>query len=191
MLIVYFDIRYREGGEYMSKPISSSAAVPIAYVLLRILIVVNWLGGAAILALLVVMPNEQWIMTAFKLSPSPEAARLVMGLRTIAVLGLAAIPLNYAVLKRLLAIVRTIRGGDPFVAANASRLQAIAWVLLALNLLSIVIGAIAKAVSSAAHPLDLDAGFSINGWLVVLLTFVLARVFADGALMREDVKGTV
>ncbi|HVQ40229.1 MAG TPA: DUF2975 domain-containing protein [Pyrinomonadaceae bacterium] len=175
----------------MSKPISSSAAVPFAYVLLRILIVVNWLGGAAILALLVIMPNEQWIMSAFKLSPSPEAARLVMGLRMIAVLGLAATPLNHLVLKRLRAIVETVRGGEPFVAANASRLQAIAWVLLALNLLSIVIGAIANAVSTPAHPLHLDAGFSINGWLAVLLTFVLARVFAQGAVMREGVEGTV
>jgi len=165
--------------------------LPIAYVVLRTLIVVNWLGGAAILALLVVMPNEQWIMSAFKLSPSPEAERLVMGLRAIAVLGLAAIPLNHALLKRLLAIVETVRAGDPFVAANASRLQAIAWVLLALNLLSIVIGAIAKTVSTPAHPLHLNAGFSLNGWLAVLLTFVLAHVFAKGALMREGVEGTV
>jgi hypothetical protein len=130
-------------------------------------------------------------MTAFKLSPSPEAARLVMGLRAIAVLGLVATPLNHAVLKRLLAIVGTVRAGVPFVAANAARLQAIAWVLLALQMLSIVIGAIAKAVSTPAHALDLDAGFSINGWIVVVLTFVLARVFAEGALMREDVQGTV
>ena len=136
----------------MSKPVSSSAALPIAHVVLRILIVLNWLGGAAILALLVAMPNEQWIMSAFKLSPSPDAERLVMGLRAIAVLGLAAIPLNYVVLKRLLAIVETVRAGDPFVAANASRLQAIAWALLALQLLSLVIGAIGKAVSTPAHP---------------------------------------
>ena len=119
------------------------------------------------------------------------AARLVMGLRAIAVLGLAAIPLNYVVLKRLLAIVETVRGGDPFVAANASRLQAIAWALLALQLLSLVIGAIAKAVSTPAHPLHLQAGFSISGWLAVLLTFLLARVFAEGTLMREDLEGTV
>jgi hypothetical protein len=175
----------------MSNPGSSSAALPIAHVALRILIVLNWLSGAAILALLVVMPNEQWIMTAFKLSPSPEAERLVMGLRAIAVLGLAAIPLHYVVLKRLLAIVETVRAGDPFVAANASRLQAIAWVLLALNLLSIVIGAIAKTVSTPANPLHIDAGFSISGWLAVLLTFLLARVFAEGTLMREDLEGTV
>ena len=168
-----------------------SAALPIAHVVLRILIVLNWLGGAAILALLVVMPNKQWIMAAFKLSPSPDADRLIMGLRAVAALGLATIPLNYVVLKRLLAIVGTVREGDPFVAANASRLQTIAWSLLALQLFSIVIGAIGKAVSTPAHPVHLDAGFSINGWLAVLLTFLLARVFAEGTLMREDLKGTV
>jgi hypothetical protein len=174
----------------MSKP-ASSAALPIAHVVLRILIVLNWVGGAAILALLVVMPNERWIMTAFKLSPSPDAARLVMGMRAIAALGLAAIPLNYVVLQRLLAIVETVRAGDPFVAANAFRLQAIAWALLALQLLSLTIGAIAKAVSTPAHPLHLQAGFSISGWLAVLLTFLLARVFAEGTVMREDLEGTV
>jgi hypothetical protein len=175
----------------MSRQASSSPALPIAYVVLRILIVLNWLMGAAILALLVALPNEQWIMSAFKLSPSPEAERLVMGLRAIAVLGLAAIPLNYAVLKRLLAIVETVRAGDPFVAANAARLQAIAWALFALQLLSVVIGTIGKSVSTPAHPVHLDAGFSINGWLAVLLTFLLARVFAEGTLMREDLEGTV
>ena len=174
----------------MSTPVSSSPALPIAYIVLRILIVLNWVGGAAILALLVV-PNQQWIMAAFKLSPSPEAARLVMGLRAVAGLGLAVIPLNYVVLKRLLAIVETVRAGDPFVAANASRLRAIAWALLALQLLSLVIGAIGKTISTPTHPVHLDAGFSINGWLAVLLTFLLARVFAEGALMRADLEGTV
>jgi DUF2975 family protein len=175
----------------MSKSVSTSAALPIARVVLRILIVLNWLGGAAILALLVVMPNEQWITAAFKLSPSPEALRVVVGLRWVAVLGLASVPLNYVVLKRLLAIVDTVRAGDPFVAANASRLRVIAWALLAVQILSIVIGAIGKTISTPAHPVHLDAGFSINGWLAVLLTFLLARVFAEGTMMREDLEGTV
>jgi hypothetical protein len=174
----------------MSKLMASSA-LPIAFVVLRILIVVNWLGGAAILALLVVAPNREWIMASFHLSPSPDTERLIMGMRAIAVLGLVSIPLNHAILKRLLAIVETVRRGDPFVAANASRLQSIAWVLFALQILGIVIGAIAKAVSSPAHPLHINAGFSINGWLAVLLTFLLARVFAEGTLMREDLEGTV
>lgn len=106
-------------------------------------------------------------------------------------LGLAVIPLNYAVLTRLLAIVETVREGDPFVAANASRLQTIAWVLLTLQLVSLVIAAIARSVAIPGRPLDLDAGFSINGWLAVLLTFLLARVFAEGTRMRDDLEGTV
>ena len=175
----------------MSSLTSSSAALPIAYFMLRILIVLNWLYGAAILVLLFVMPNERWIMSSFKLSPSPEAERIVMGMRLIAVLVVATIPLNYAILKRLYGIVETVRAGDPFVTANAHRLQMIAWVLLALNILSIAIGAIATAVSTPAHPVNIHAGFSINGWLAVLFTFVLARVFAEGALMREDLEGTV
>ncbi len=169
----------------------SSPALPIAHAVLRALIVLNWLMGAAILVLLVVSPNERWIMSAFKLSPSPEAERIVMGLRAVALLGLATIPLNHRVLKRLLAIVETVRAGDPFVAANAHRLQSVAWTLLALQLFSVVIGGIGKAVSTAAHPVHLDAGFSVNGWLAVLLTFLLARVFAEGTRMREDLEGTV
>ena len=175
----------------MSTHAVPSAALPMAHALLRFLVVLNWLGGAAILALLVISPNERWIMSAFKLSPGPDADRLIAGLHAIAVLGLAAVPVNYAVLKRLLAMVETVRAGDPFVAANAARLQAIAWMLLTLQLLSVIIGAIGKAISSPAHPVDIDAGFSINGWLAVLLTFRLARVFAEGTLMREDLEGTV
>lgn len=175
----------------MSTPASSSAALPIAYLVLRGLIVFNWLVGAAIAILLLFMPTERWLMSALDLVPSPEADRLILGYHSIAVIGLATIPLNYAGLKRLLAIVETVRAGDPFVAANALRLQTIAWILLSLQLLSIVIGAIAKSVSTPAHPLDLDAGFSISSWLAVLLTFLLARVFAQGTRMREDLEGTV
>jgi hypothetical protein len=175
----------------MNQPSSPSAALPLAYAFLRILIVLNWVMAGAILVLLLVSPNEQWIMSAFKLSPSPAASRLVMGLRAVAVLGLFAIPLNHFILKRLLAIVETVRAGDPFVAANAVRLQAIAWALLSLQVLSMFIGAIGKALSTAAHPVHLNAGFSVNGWLAVLLTFLLARVFAAGTFMREDLEGTV
>jgi hypothetical protein len=175
----------------MSTRAPSSAALPIAYVVLRSLNVLNWLTGAAIVVLLVAMPHEQWIMTALGLSPSPEADRIVMGLRAIALIGLATVPLNHVILERLVAIVGTVRAGDPFIAANAQRLRVIAWALLALQLLGLAIAAIARAVSTPAHPLDLDAGFSINGWLAVLLTFLLARVFAAGTLMRDDLEGTV
>ena len=174
----------------MSKPISSTA-LPIAYVVLRILIVLNWLFGAALLVLLLIMPNEQWIMSAFKLSPSPDTDRLIIAMQAMVVVGIVSVPLHYAVLKRLLAIVATVRAGDPFLADNAQRLQVIAWLLVALQLLSMVVGGLARSVSTPAHPINVDAGFSINGWLAVLLTFLLARVFAEGTRMRDDLEGTV
>ena len=97
----------------------------------------------------------------------------------------------YVVLRRLLDMVESVRVGDPFVGQNASRLQTIAWAILGLQLVSLVIGGIAKAVSTPAHPLRVDAGFSLTGWLAVLLLFVLARVFAEGARMRDELEGTV
>jgi hypothetical protein len=175
----------------MSNQVSSSAALPIAHVVLRILIVLNWLFGLGILILLVALPHEQWILSELALSPSPEADRVVLGLRAVAVIGLAAIPLHYLVLKRILAIVATVRGGEPFVPANAYRLRAIAWTLLVLQLLALLIGAIERSLTATGHPIDLNAGFSINGWLAVLLTFVLAQVFAEGTGMRDDLEGTV
>jgi hypothetical protein len=174
----------------MSRPYS--AALPIAYVVLRILIVLNWLFGACILALLTyTFINEPWTMKALGVSRLPDAQTVMMGMRAIASLGLVAVALNYPLLKRLLAMVGTVRLGDPFVAANAYRLQTIAWILFALQLLGMVIGSIGKAMSTPAHPFHFDAGFSVNGWLAVILAFVLARVFAEGTLMREDLEGTV
>ena len=175
----------------MSTQVSSSAALPIAYITLRILVVLNWLMGIAIVVLLVAMPTRRWIMSSLDLSPGAEAEAVIFGLRSIAVLGVVGVAFNYVFLERLLEIVQTVRAGDPFVASNARRLQMIAWVLLALQLLSMVIGGIAKHISTPDHPIRMSAGFSLAGWLAVLLTFLLARVFAQGALMREDLVGTV
>jgi len=173
-------------------PTSKSAALPIAYVVLRILIVLNWLYAACLLALLTYsFINEPFLMRALKLASPSENPALVIGIRAIAGLGILTVPLNLAMLKRLVAMVHTVRAGDPFVAANAFRINAIAWILLALQLIGLVIWAIGKAVSTPAHPLHLDAGFSPAGWLAVIMTFVLARVFVEGTLMREDLEGTI
>lgn len=169
-----------------------SSALPLAWITLRILIILNWLGGAAILALLTAtIVAEEWTFTALGIAPSSWIPPIIMGLRAIAVFGLVAVPINHAILTRLAAMVETVRQGDPFVAANAYRLNAIAWLLLALQIISLVIGGIGERISTPEHPLHLDAGFSATGWLGVFLTFVLARVFAHGTLMREDLEGTI
>jgi hypothetical protein len=174
----------------MTRP--TTTALPVAYAALRVLLILNWAYGAVVLAILVgLIAAGQWTLTALGIPPPAQTGALIAGMRAIAALGLVAVPLNLAVLKRLVAMVQTVRDGDPFVGANADRLQVIAWCLLGQQVLSVAIGLIAKAVSTPAHPLQLDAGFSPSGWLAVLLTFVLARVFAEGARMRDDLEGTV
>ena len=171
---------------------SKSAALPIAYVLLRILIVLNWFFAACVLGLLAfTFVNEAWTMRALGVTGMPDAIGVMWAMRGIAALGVAAAPINYMILKRLLAMVETVRAGDPFVAANAYRLHAIAWLLVAMQMISMTIGGIGKAVSTPEHPFNLDAGFSLNSWLAIVLTFVLARVFAEGTLMRQDLEGTI
>jgi hypothetical protein len=159
---------------------------------LRVLIPLNWLYGAAVLLLLIAtVVAKSWTLTALGVEPGSMVDRLIVPLQLIAAIGLAAVPFNDVILRRLLAIVDTVRGGDPFVPANAARLRSIAWSLCALQALSMIIGAIGKAAAEPGFPLHLDAGFSASGWLAVLLAFVLAQVFATGTDLRDDLRGTV
>lgn len=168
-----------------------SAALPLAHALLRFLIVVNWLLAPLILFLVAAPVTNGWIISSLDLVPGAEADRIIFGLKSIAMIGLVTVPINYAILTRLLAMVHTVRDGDPFVAINAGRLRTIAWALLSLQVLRLVIDAIVRSISTPSRPIDLDTGFSLNGWLAVLLVFVLARVFAEGTAMRDDLEGTV
>jgi hypothetical protein len=109
------------------------------------------------------------------------------GVRMIVVVGLAGAAIVHTILRRLLAIVDTVRVGDPFILENAQRLTAIAWSVAALEGLRLIVAAIAAAVW---EPGKVEA-FSFAPWLAVLLLFVLAGVFAQGERMRADLEGTV
>jgi hypothetical protein len=159
---------------------------------LRVVIKLNLLMGASIIALLIVsLIAKSKVIRGLGLSPTLSNPRLFIGLLLIMVIGICGVRVVHFVLKRLLMIVETVSTGDAFVAANAVRLQAIAWGLLALELMHYGVGAIAVSVSSAAVPLNIGWGFSLTRWLAVLLLFVLARVFEQGAHMREELEGTV
>ena len=121
----------------------------------------------------------------------PAIRVLFVGMRLIMVIGLCAVPIVHLVLARLLTIVETVSAGNPFVLANAVRLKTIAWAILGLELMHFAVGTIAASLSTAAAPLNISWGFSLTRWLTVLMLFVLARVFEQGARMREDLEGTV
>ena len=109
------------------------------------------------------------------------------GLRMIVVIGILGALLMHRILRRLLAIVDTVRGGDPFIMDNARRLDAIAWSALLLEVLRLAVLGIVALVWEPGR----FGSFSFVPWLAVLLLFVLAGVFAHGARMRADLEGTV
>jgi hypothetical protein len=148
--------------------------------------------GVGILALLIAsLVAKDPVMSALGVRPTAGRDTLILGMRLIAVVGICAVPIAHVVLSRLEAIVDTVTLGDPFVAENAARLQTIAWSVLGLEILHLIVGAIAATTSSKENPLDIDWNFSVTRWLAVLLCFVLARVFEQGTRMREDLEGTV
>ena len=159
---------------------------------LRVLTKLNLLMGALILALLIAsLIAESWVMGALGARPAQGNSMLFVGMRLIMVIGICAVPVVHFVLTRLLTVVETVSAGNPFVVANAARLQGIAWAMLGLELMHFAVGAVAASVSTAAAPLNISWEFSLTGWLAVLMLFVLARVFEQGARMREELEGTV
>jgi hypothetical protein len=166
------------------------SALSTARTVVRTLIVLNLALGAGILVLFVASFVARNAVFA-ALGADVTNTRLIDGMRLIMVIGIGSTPLTHILLTRLLAIVETVRRGDPFVAGNAARLQTTAWALLGLELLHLAVGAIAAAASSGSQGLDLNWNFSVSGWLAVLLLFVLARVFDHGTRMRDELEGTV
>jgi hypothetical protein len=173
-------------------PHSHPDPLALSRVVLRVLATLVLVMGALILALLVAsLVAESQVMGALGVRPAADHSALIAGMRLIMVLGLCAVPVIHFVLTRLLTIVETVGLGSPFVLANATRLKAIAWATLSLEVIHIAVGAVAALVSIPSAPLDIGWGLSMTRWLAVLLLFVLARVFEQGARMREDLEGTV
>ena len=175
----------------MSQPVP--AALNVSRVSLRILRLLNWIYGALLLAgLIVTFTAAQFVMRAIGgAALAPDTEPLLRAMRGVLTLGLATIPLHFLMLTRLLQIVESVRAGDPFVAGNAIRIQAIAWTLLCLQVIALAVGAVVKSVSTDARPFRVHAGFSTGAWLAIVLLFVLARVFTEGARMRDDLAATV
>ena len=159
---------------------------------LRVLIKLNLLFGVFILVLLIAsLVAESWTMRALGVRPVPGNPMLFVGMQLIMIIGIAGVPIVHIVLARLLSIVETVSDGNPFVLANAVRLKTIAWAILGLELMHYAVGAVAALVSTTDAPINISSGFSLARWLTVLMLFVLARVFEQGARMREDLDGTV
>jgi hypothetical protein len=160
--------------------------------LLRGLIVLNLVYGSLIALLLAAsLVAGEWVMDALGVAGAATGGRdaaNVLGMRMIMVLGVASAGVAHVALARLLEIIGTVQGGDPFSGENARRLRQIARAVLGLEVLRL---GVLLAARVAPLRMEMDVSGSLTRWLAVLLLFVLAWVFEQGARMREELEGTV
>ena len=115
------------------------------------------------------------------------AWRPVLGL----VLALAALSLIARAAMLVLQLIDTVPAGEAFCLANIRRLEAIAGLILVLQCLGEVGWRPRIPFGGDINGFDISVALSPGGVALVLLLFILARVFRHGAVMREDLKGTV
>jgi hypothetical protein len=107
--------------------------------------------------------------------------------------GAGILCLAFAFFLYLKRIVDTVGEGDPFIPDNAGRLARMGWIALAIQGLEIPMSVLA-AILRTQLPEDathVDIDFFLNGIVLALVLFVLARVFRKGTEMRADLEGTV
>lgn len=130
-------------------------------------------------------------------STVPASSLPAVPLTSLIAVALGMVAALFVFFGKLRAIIDTVGEGDPFIPENARRLNLMAWLLLATQLLTLPALILAAKVADAAGKLETvklsiaNDGFNLTGFLMVLLLFILARVFRIGAALREDLEGTV
>jgi hypothetical protein len=118
----------------------------------------------------------------------PQLAYAISGAQVlIAVASLLA----FQFIRNLRRIIDTVADGDPFIPANALRLNEMAWLTVAMQFVAVPAGALAGWVSALARTRDFHIGISLSGVLLALILLILARIFRTGAAMRDELEGTV
>lgn len=163
----------------------SRFVVKVALVVNRLLLAAFVVG----LALSWLFPTQ---LVAAILQPGPgvDVHSALIGMRWLVLIGVVMSAAADRIFVALTAVVASAAAGDPFIIANAHRLQTIGWSLLVLQLLEFPAGLLGRfypAMGSASPSGTVD----IAGWISVLMVFVLSRVFAAGSAMRDELQGTV
>ena len=166
---------------------SAAPALAVSHGLLRFLIVLNVIAGLFVLGMLIAsFVAEPFMIKALASDRAGAEPASITSMRLVMLIGVVSFPLAHVLLSRLLAIVGSVWAGKAFTMRNADRLKTCAWAVLGLEGLHLLVGIVAVTL-----PFRLNWEFSPSGLLAVLLLFVLAQVFAEGARMRDDLEGTV
>lgn len=152
-----------------------------------------WIGVAALalitLAAVLLSFNPDLLSGVTLDSEAGEVVRrgpvLAAGLMAAA-LYLAGILVIVGCLRRIFA---TLTAGDPFHPDNVARLRLIGVILAGLELGRYALWALtAWALPDVS---DVEPSFSLTAWFSVLVVFVLAEVFREGARLRREAELTI
>lgn len=95
----------------------------------------------------------------------------------------------------LFAIIDSVGTGDPFQRENGDRLSRMGWLALAGQAVGLALKSVVKVfepyAAKAGETIDVDFELGMSHVLLILILFILARVFRRGAEMRDDLEGTV
>ncbi|MFN2099577.1 DUF2975 domain-containing protein [Altererythrobacter sp. MF3-039] len=150
-------------------------------------------GVALTIALPLIIFFQDKVQAEWREEMATTADFPTLWLVAILIIAAAVVALVFLFLGRLRAIINTVGEGDPFVPENAERLTFMAWVMLAIQIVAIPAVAIAIYLQKALEGTDasIDAQLDLSGIILVIMLFILARVFRHGTVMREDLEGTV
>ncbi|MBH0111655.1 DUF2975 domain-containing protein [Novosphingobium sp. YJ-S2-02] len=131
-------------------------------------------------------------------APGLDFAQVRWGAELVLALVIGLLAMVVRMLWLLKQMVDSVGEGDPFVPENAARLTQMAWLTLAVQLIFLPIAGVAtwlhniieESGKDVGH-VSIDGGFDLNGLLLMLILFILARVFRKGAEMRADLEGMV
>lgn len=124
----------------------------------------------------------------------PASALLVLaGVLVFSLLMVVTLFFFFDYLRR---IVATVGAGDPFAPINARRLNLMGWLMLGAQLLLLPLTTLGVKLLQYTDDIEdigmsFDSGLDLTGILLVIILFILARVFKHGAAMRDDLEGTV
>lgn len=158
---------------------------------IRLLNALNWTLALAFAAVIAASYLAEPLFLA-EIAPhyGDRSGALLTDMRMVLAIGIAMAPAGWFAFTRILAILASVKQGDAFVAENGRRLRTVAWAILVLQIGDIFYGFVAVGVSERSGEY-LGWSPSIGGWVGVLLVFVLAEVWTQGAAMRDELDATV
>ncbi len=162
-----------------------SPATGFTYAVVKFL---RWLALAGAAVMLLALCTL--IIAGFFIPPADLYKSLPVMVGMLGSAGIAMF-LFSMIMRKLEAILSTVRAAHPFVRENGVRLRSIGWLLIIMHIAALAVTLFGAWYEHGAFQLDIDFELSLTSLLAILLCFVLAHVFDQGSDLADDVEGTI